>query len=102
MQALEPPGALAGYRVLEWTGARCSAAAAYAGKLLVDLGAEVIKVEPPEGDPVRRLDVYGDRPFAGERLEFTYLNRGKRSVCLRPEDAEKQRALCELAASADA
>ncbi|MCH8191892.1 MAG: CoA transferase, partial [Chloroflexi bacterium] len=44
-------GPLEGYRVLDFTGE----IGQYCGKLLAEMGAEVIKVEPPEGDPVRRL-----------------------------------------------
>ena len=50
-------GALAGMTVLEDGG---GIAAAYAGKLLADLGADVIKVECPSGDEVRRKS-----PFPG-------------------------------------
>ena len=50
--------ALAPYRVLDLT----TADGWLCGKLLADLGADVIKLEPPGGDPGRRLG-----PFAGER-----------------------------------
>ena len=52
----EPRAALAHLRVVELG----DVPAAYAGRLLADLGADVIKVEPPEGAPERRLP-----PFAG-------------------------------------
>ena len=48
----------------------------YATSLLVALGADVIKVEPPGGDPMRR--------YAGL---FASVNAGKRSIVLEPEDA---------------
>ncbi|HEX2213840.1 MAG TPA: CoA transferase, partial [Mycobacterium sp.] len=56
-------------------------AGAYCGKLLTDAGADVVKVEPPDGDALRRVTVTGaaldetaDSPL------FSYLNAGKRSV----------------------
>ncbi len=53
-------------------------AAPYCGMLLADLGAEVIKIEPPEGDMARRFP-----PFvAGESAFFMSVNRRKRSVVL--------------------
>ena len=45
------PGALHGLKVVE---VGSSAAVAYCGKLFADYGAEVLKVEPPGGDPLRR------------------------------------------------
>ena len=75
----EPPAALAHLRVVE-TG---DVPAAYAGRLLADLGADVIKVEPPGGAPERRLP-----PFAGgvEDLERSltsiHANTNKRSLVL--------------------
>lgn len=65
--------ALHGLRVLEvGTGP----ALAYAGKLFADFGAEVLKVESPEGDPWRRMP-----PLAGgESALFAWLNTHKRSV----------------------
>ncbi len=53
--ASEQPGALSGYRILDLTDHK----GAYCGRLLADLGAEVIKIEPPEGDETRKLP-----PFA--------------------------------------
>ncbi|HTI76255.1 MAG TPA: CoA transferase, partial [Mycobacterium sp.] len=56
-------------------------AGAYCGKLLVDAGADVVKVEPPVGDPLRRFTATGAAPPAGSDAPlFSYLNAGKRSV----------------------
>ncbi|MCR9092726.1 MAG: CoA transferase [bacterium] len=82
-------GALSHLRVLDAT----SASAAYAGKLLADLGADVIKVEPPGGDPARREAPLGPD---GTSLPFRYENTNKRSLVLdlgRSEGAEAFRAL---------
>ncbi len=55
----------------------------YAGKLLADFGADVIKVEPPEGDPVRRLGPFPDDVPDLERAGlFLALNTSKRSLTL--------------------
>jgi crotonobetainyl-CoA:carnitine CoA-transferase CaiB-like acyl-CoA transferase len=68
--------ALSGIRVIE----ACNGiGGGYAGKLLFDLGAEVIKVESPSGDPLRR---YRASPGASEGALFDYLNAGKRGLCL--------------------
>ncbi len=56
-------------------------AGAYCGKLLVDAGADVVKVEPDAGDPLRRFTATGAAPRAGADAPlFSYLNAGKRSV----------------------
>ena len=73
-------------------------ASPFATMLLADLGADVVKVEPPSGDEWRRYDPFED----GESRYFYALNRGKRSVALdlkTPEGREHSRALI---ASADA
>ena len=86
---------LAGLRVLDYGQ---YVAAPFATMLLSDLGADVVKVEPPAGDQWRRYD-----PFApGESRYFYALNRGKRSIALdlkSPEGRERSR---ELIAGADA
>ena len=78
-----PPGAgvsavglpLEGLRVLEYAQ---YVAGPFAGMLLADLGADVVKIEPPAGDAWRRYE-----PFdAGESRYFYALNRNKRSVVL--------------------
>ena len=69
-------GPLAGVRVLELGS---FIAGPFAGQLLGDYGAEVIKVEPPgDGDPMRRWGVVRD----GESLWWPSIARNKRSVCI--------------------
>jgi crotonobetainyl-CoA:carnitine CoA-transferase CaiB-like acyl-CoA transferase len=56
-------------------------AGAYCGKLLVDAGADVVKVEPTGGDPLRRFTATGAVVRSGTDAPlFSYLNAGKRSV----------------------
>ena len=71
------PTALDGVRVLDLT----SEMGWYAGKLLADLGADVIKVEPPGGDPGRGLPPFhADQPGRETSLRFWYFNANKRSA----------------------
>jgi len=72
----ERTGPLAGLRVVELA----DETAEYCGLVLMGLGAEVIKIEPPTGSPSRRIG-----PFAGDRrddiessLYFAHYNRGCR------------------------
>ena len=75
-------------------------AAAYAAKLFATYGADVIKVEAPEGDPTRRLPpTIGDDPNAG--ILFAYVNAGKRSAVLDIDDDSQRASLLSLLASAD-
>ncbi len=56
-------------------------AGSYCGKLLVDAGADVVKVEPAEGDPLRRFTATDGKLAAGADAPlFSYLSAGKRSV----------------------
>src|ERR1700738_1089603 len=56
-------------------------AGAYCGKLFVDAGADVVKVEPVSGDPLRRFTATGAvPPDDNDAPLFSYLNSGKRSV----------------------
>ncbi len=74
----------------------------YCTKLLADLGADVIKVEPPGGDPVRRLPpFYHDQPGERTSLYWLNLNTNKRSVTLDLEAADGRRLFEKLAATAD-
>jgi crotonobetainyl-CoA:carnitine CoA-transferase CaiB-like acyl-CoA transferase len=72
----------------------------FAGGLLADLGATVIKVEPPAGSPMRRLG-----PAIGgetDSLSFQSENRGKYSVCADVKELAGENGLGRLLASADA
>ncbi|MFN8534347.1 MAG: CoA transferase [Dehalococcoidia bacterium] len=87
-------GALAGLRVLDLTGP----AGSYGGKLMAELGADVLKVEPPGGDPGRQR-----APLSGDRsLHWWYHNSSKRSEIVDLESAEGCERLWELIDGADA
>ena len=94
----EPPAALAHLRVVELG----DVPGAYAGRLLADLGADVIKVEPPVGAAERRLP-----PFAGgvegiERsLPFIHANTNKRGLVLDLSTAGDRDTFAKLLRSAD-
>ena len=81
---------LAGITVIEMGH---SVAAPFAGQILGDLGAEVIKVEKPEGDDARK---WGPPFVDGASATFQALNRNKRSVVSRLRDADERSALQRL------
>ncbi|OBB67799.1 CoA transferase [Mycobacterium sp. 852014-50255_SCH5639931] len=61
-------------------------AGSYCGKLLVDAGAQVCKIEPPQGDWLRRYSATGSSVPDGESSPFfAYLNAGKRSMTYPPD-----------------
>ena len=73
------PGALAGLRVLDLTDYR----AGLAGRLMADMGADVVKIEPPGGDPGRRIGPFvDDRPHRNRSLFFWFYNLNKRAITL--------------------
>jgi crotonobetainyl-CoA:carnitine CoA-transferase CaiB-like acyl-CoA transferase len=89
---------LGGIRVLDLAGPLGS----YGGRLLADAGADVVKVEPPEGDQLRRRPPFaGDRPGPDRSLSFAYYHANKRGVVLDYRLAESAAALAELGANAD-
>jgi len=71
----------------------------YCGMLLADLGAEVIKIEPPEGDIARRVSPHFIGPH---NAYFASLNRSKKSVVLDLASPQGQADLRTLAASSHA
>lgn len=74
----------------------------YATSLLGDYGADVIKVEPPEGDMARRLGPFKDGvPHAERSGLFFFLNHNKRSVMLDLRRGAAREALAALARKAD-
>lgn len=92
-------GPLAGLRVIEL----CDELGQYAGKLLADLGADVIKVEPPDGSTARTVGPFvRDVPGPNRSLNFWYHNTNKRSVVLDCANSESDRIrLRALIARAD-
>jgi len=96
------PGMLAGLRVIEIADER----AEYTGLLLAGLGAEVIKIEPPEGNATRRIGpFFEDQPGLERSLFFWNYNRNKKSVVLDlrepPENAGAREDLLRLLGGAD-
>jgi crotonobetainyl-CoA:carnitine CoA-transferase CaiB-like acyl-CoA transferase len=70
--------------------------------ILGDLGADVIKIEPPEGSASRRLGPFLDNIADPERsLQFYAYNRNKRSVVIDPRKHEDQALLVDLIRGAD-
>jgi CoA:oxalate CoA-transferase len=94
------PGALSGLHVIEYG---TSVAAAASGKVLADLGAEVVKVEPPRtGDPARYHGPFpGDIPGPERSGLFLYLNANKRGITLDPARPTGRDLLQRLLAEAD-
>jgi CoA:oxalate CoA-transferase len=88
------PGALEGLRVIDLTqnlgGPFCS-------MILADHGADVIKVEPPNGEELRKVPPLVD----GESVPYMMWNRNKRSITLNLKRADDKVTLFELLAGAD-
>jgi crotonobetainyl-CoA:carnitine CoA-transferase CaiB-like acyl-CoA transferase len=92
-------GALDGLRILE---VGRSVAAAYATKLFADLGADVVKIEPPAGDPTRQRGPFPHGEPHPERSGlFLYLNTNKRGIALDLRQPRGREAFDRLAAGAD-
>src|SRR5438477_11136159 len=87
-------GALAGLRVIDLTQVM---AGPFCTMWLADLGADVLKIEPPAGASTRTMPgaIGTDSP------SFNAVNRGKRSVVLNLKTPEGRAALTRLARSAD-
>jgi len=89
---------LAGVRVLDFTGSL----GVYCGKLLADVGCDVIKVELPRGDDLRRRPPFRDSaPPGADGLLFAYYNNNKRGITLDWTREEALPLLEELSAVAD-
>ncbi|MFT5531216.1 MAG: crotonobetainyl-CoA:carnitine CoA-transferase CaiB-like acyl-CoA transferase [Candidatus Poriferisodalaceae bacterium] len=90
--------ALAGIRVLDLAGRP----GAFAGRILADLGAEVILVEPPQGSSTRtHAPFLNDEPGDDRSFAHLYFNTNKRSVVLNLEDGSQRSQFIDLVASAD-
>jgi len=91
-------GALAGLRVLELADEKGQ----FCGKLLGDLGADVVKIEPPGGEHSRHAGPFlDDIPHPERSLPFWYYNTSKRSITLNLKTADGRRLFLRLAATAD-
>lgn len=94
----DAPGALSDLRVLDLT----RPAGHYAGRLLADLGADVVKVEPVEGDPARLwAPCLPGVPVVEASVSFVLLNANKRGVALDLHDERGRAAFLRLLATAD-
>ena len=92
------PGALDDLRVIEL----CDERGAFAGKLLADMGADVIKVEPPEGDTTRMYEPFvDDQPHPERSLWFWHYNTSKRGITLDLQESYGVELFRQLVASAD-
>ncbi len=88
-----------GYRILDLTDERGQLCA----RMLGDLGADVIKIEPPTGDPARRLGPFvDDDPHPGKSLTWFAYNTNKRGVTLNLETADGRDLFQRLVQTADA
>ncbi len=86
------------YRVLDLTGPL----GFVCGKILADLGADVIKIEPPEGDPARRSPPLLQMPGGeGQSLAWLAFNVNKRGITLDLQSSAGEALLLRLLASAD-
>lgn len=96
--SVEPP--LAGYTVVDLS---TGIAGAYCTKLLADGGADIIKVEAPEGDPLRSWSASGANiPPGSDGALFSFLAGSKHSVVADPDNADDVDLVNRLLAAADA
>src|SRR3954471_23025326 len=89
------PGPLAGIRVIE---VAIAVLGPLATQILGDMGAEVIKVETPDGDPMRQI---GPARNPGMAAYFLTVNRNKKSLVLDLKRKSAREAMLRLAATAD-
>ncbi|HLU03164.1 MAG TPA: CoA transferase, partial [Advenella sp.] len=89
---------LSGFRVLDLTWVL---GGPFASQLLAQLGAEVIKVEPLEGDLSRRVSSHST-VFEGDSGFFLSVNRGKSSIALDLKSTQGRQVLYDLVRQSDA
>ncbi|MBI4334404.1 MAG: CoA transferase [Chloroflexi bacterium] len=94
----EGTGLLSGLRILDFTDQK----GVYCCKLLANIGAEVIKIEPPGGDPMRNIGPFFRDQAGPERsLYWFHMNTSKKSVTLNLETDAGKDIFRKLAATAD-
>ncbi|HKA28405.1 MAG TPA: CoA transferase, partial [Candidatus Binatia bacterium] len=92
------PAALGHLRVIDLTDLR----GALAGRMLAELGADVVKVESPNGDPGRlRPPFVGGKAAPGASLPFLYRNAGKRGAVVDLDSVAGRDRFQRLCARAD-
>jgi benzylsuccinate CoA-transferase BbsE subunit len=98
MAQQDTEGMLSPYRVLDLTDEK----GLFCGKLMGDVGADVIKIEKPGGDPARNIGpFYHDEPDPEKSLFWYAFNTSKRGVTLDIETADGQEIFKRLVKSAD-
>jgi crotonobetainyl-CoA:carnitine CoA-transferase CaiB-like acyl-CoA transferase len=98
METVTRTGPLSGFRVLDLAGPL----GLHCTKLLADMGADVIKIEPPSGDESRRTPPFKDDvPHSEKSLYFLHFNTNKRGVTLDIEKPDGRAVFLELARKAD-
>ena len=96
--ANDTPSALGHLRVLDLTGP----IGQYCGRVLADLGADVIKIEPPEGDVARQMAPFArNAPHLESSLYFLNYNSNKRSITLDLNSESDRDTFRRLVATAD-
>ncbi len=91
-------GPLTGLRILELSDEKGQ----FCGKLFGDLGADVIKIEPPDGERNRHVGPFlDDIPHPERSLSFWYYNTSKRGITLNLETSDGRALFRRLAATAD-
>ena len=91
-------GPLNGIRVLELSDEKGQ----WAGKLMADLGADLIKVEPPDGESTRSVGPFlNDIPHRERSLSFWHYNTSKRGITLNIESPDGKNIFRKLASTAD-
>ncbi len=92
------PGPLERLRILELADEKGQ----FCGKLLGDLGADVVKIEPPGGERCRHVGPFlDDIPHPERSLSFWYYNTSKRGITLDLETADGRGIFARLAATSD-
>jgi crotonobetainyl-CoA:carnitine CoA-transferase CaiB-like acyl-CoA transferase len=95
----DAPTALGDLRIIEWSDEK----GAWAGKLLADMGADVVKIEPPEGDDTRHYGPFmDDTPDPERSLWYWNYNTSKKSITLNLDTTRGRELFKALVKGADA